>query len=69
VEPRGHLQAGWATNRELNLFKRTANHQDAAGSEARHARQRQQPPATPMPVHQAEVLLQRILRSWLDDLV
>jgi hypothetical protein len=63
------VQAGWATSRELTLFKRTANHQDAAGAEARHARQHQQPPAVPMPLHQAEDLIGRILRSWLDALV
>ncbi|MEO8423313.1 MAG: hypothetical protein ABI595_05285 [Actinomycetota bacterium] len=62
------VTASWASRAELSLFTRTANHQDAAGSGARHARSAQDPPSTPMQLHQAEALLERVLASWLDAL-
>jgi hypothetical protein len=62
------MKAGWASRAELTLFKRTANHQDAAGSDARHARSRQHPPSSPMRLQEAEALLERILSAWLDTL-
>lgn len=62
------IRAGWASRAELTLFKRTANHEEAAGSDARHARSRQPPPPSPMQLHEAEALLERILSSWIDTL-
>jgi hypothetical protein len=45
--------AAGLSNNKMTLFTRTANHQEAAGGGARHARLSAEPPRTPMPVEEA----------------
>lgn len=52
----------------IRLFTRTANHQDAGGPDARHARMREPPPAAPMPIAEARALIGRLVDAWLDVL-
>jgi hypothetical protein len=56
---------GWASEREITRFTRTANHQAAAGREARHARMAQIPPRDPMTLEEGRVLIRRIVSSWI----
>ena len=55
------------TDSEISLFTRTVNHQKAIGSFSRHARTKQDPPATPMTFRSAKQLVLRLLRSWLAE--
>jgi hypothetical protein len=50
------------------LFSRTANHPDASGADARHARSRQAPPKNPMTIEEALTLIRRLLVAWMDSL-
>jgi hypothetical protein len=58
---------GWATKKELSRFTGTANHQDAAGREARHARVRKEPLADPMPLNDARILVRSVVTAWLNE--
>jgi len=60
--------SGWATDTELKLFTWTANHPEAGGESARHARSGTQPPPDPMTLEQAVGLVRRILTGWLGSL-
>lgn len=69
VEARANIAAkGWASQEELKRFHRTANHPEAAGDDARHARARSEPPPKPMTPLEAEELVRRILAGWLRSL-
>jgi hypothetical protein len=57
---------GWAPSDQVKLFTHTANNARALGTEARHGHLHYQPPAQPMSLDQAKVLIQRITRAWLD---
>ena len=59
----------WVCGDHLGLFRRTANHQDAAGDEARHARKGDQPPSKPMPLKEARRLIETLLNRWLSEKV
>lgn len=56
------------SKRELERFTRTANHPEAAGRRARHARLEKVPPKVPMPLEEAEAVIARLLAAWLDAL-
>jgi hypothetical protein len=58
---------GWCTQDELSLFTRTVNHQKAIGSFSRHARQKGDPPPTPMRFREAKRFVLRLVQSWLDE--
>lgn len=58
---------GWASERELSRFAGTANHQDAAGREARHARLPTPPLRDPMSLGEARALIARVVSAWLTD--
>lgn len=63
----GKIEAqGWASERDLSRFTGTANHQDAAGREARHARLATPPVADPMPLEEARALVERVVSLWLN---
>jgi hypothetical protein len=49
------------------LFTRTANHPEASGDAARHARSRDQPPARPMTLDEARAMLRSLASAWLDS--
>jgi hypothetical protein len=58
---------GWASKADLALFKHTANSARALGDEARHGADTTQPPAKAMTLPQARLVIDSILRSWLDS--
>jgi hypothetical protein len=59
---------GWASEAELRLFRKTANHQDAAGRDARHARKAgKDAPSSPMALEEARELIRRIVFAWLTE--
>lgn len=68
VQSRDGLSLGTTSRRELGRFKHTANHEKAAGREARHARLGSDPPKDPMSVTEAEFLIGRVLEAWLMSL-
>lgn len=59
------IKRGWATSNKITLFKRTANSVTAAGDDARHGKETEQPPPTPMQLFQANELIERMLKEWL----
>jgi hypothetical protein len=63
--PPNIIQRGWARGGELRRFTHTANSVSAAGDEARHGRERTQPPGDPMTLSEAKELVDRILKGWL----
>lgn len=58
-------QAGWAAEGEVKRFKHTADSESTLGDEARHGRERTQPPTDPMSLQEADALTRKILRAWL----
>ena len=56
------------TDKDLALFRRSANHPDVGGPDARHARSNERPPSNPMTVGQARALIGNLLKTWLDSL-
>jgi hypothetical protein len=58
-------QAGWTTESEVKRFKHTADSEGTLGDDARHGRERTQPPADPMSLMDAHSLIRSILRAWL----
>jgi hypothetical protein len=59
--------AGLSSNK-MSLFTRTANHQKAAGTGARHARLSTDPPAMPMPIEEARAVIGRLVSAWMEEL-
>jgi len=57
----------WATPEEVRKFRGTANCYGAIGDEARHAREEDPPPLTPMTLGKAEALIRGIARKWLEE--
>jgi hypothetical protein len=53
---------------ERRLFKQTADHQDASGADSRHARNKQQPPKSPMQIDQARAMIRKLVTAWLESL-
>jgi hypothetical protein len=62
------LAAASMSKTQLKRFKRTANHEGAAGPGARHARNPNDPPKNPMPLAEADDLVGQVLRDWLNSL-
>lgn len=58
-------QAGWAPESEIKRFKHTADSESTLGDEARHGRERTQPPADPMSLKEAASLIRSVMRAWL----
>lgn len=58
-------QEGWATETAIRLFKHTANSVGAIGDQARHGKERMQPPPKPMTFSEAKSLIEAILHNWL----
>lgn len=67
IRARGGLDPG-VSESELRRFTHTANHEEAAGRHARHARLGSDPPRQPMTEFEAEALIRRLLQAWLDSL-
>lgn len=58
---------GWITHDEGVLFTRTANSYTALGKEARHGKDRGDPPSNPMPRTLATQLMRRLVAAWLSS--
>jgi hypothetical protein len=56
---------GWASKAEVRIFKRTANSYTALGPQARHGKDEEPPPVSPMTHDQAHELVRRVVRSWV----
>lgn len=56
----------WASVSAVKRFKRTANSVGAVGDLARHGRERTEPPPKPMSIKEAQELVLRIVRLWMD---
>jgi hypothetical protein len=51
---------------KFTLFRRTANHQDAVGLQARHGALKKEPPNKPMPLTVARNLIRKLIIQWAD---
>lgn len=60
-------QKGWASENDLTLFRRTANHPRSVGEEARHGVSPAEPPAYPMQLAEAEALLKGVIGKWIRE--
>ncbi len=58
---------GWTSRDDLSRFTRTANHQAAAGRQARHARAATEPPANPMSLEDAWIFVRRFVSAWITE--
>lgn len=67
IRARGGLDPG-VSESELRRFTHTANHEQAAGRQARHARLGTEPPTNPMTALEADDLIRRLLEAWLQSL-
>jgi hypothetical protein len=63
----GEIPRAWASKAKVRLFERTANHQLAAGLDARHATSKKDPPPKPMPLDDARQLIRRVVSAWLAE--
>jgi hypothetical protein len=70
IESRADIESeGWATARELKAFTGSANHQGAAGADARHSRMKgHYPTQRAIPLPEAEAFIGHLLTSWLASL-
>lgn len=59
---------GW-TNREKSLFTQTANSFAAIGIESRHMKNDSIPPENPMTFSEAEELIVKLLRLWIQKMI
>lgn len=65
----GHIEdEGWSTKADRKLFKRTANHPEAAGLQARHASSAREPPDDPMTLQEGREWIRGVLARWLRSL-
>jgi hypothetical protein len=55
----------WVGKKRLGLFRHTADSVSAIGDEARHGKERTDPPARPMSKHEARRLTLHVVELWL----
>lgn len=65
---RAIIEAGWSSRALLSRFTHSADSVKAAGDQARHGVERTHPPSKPLTISEARILLDRLLRAWLDQL-
>jgi hypothetical protein len=65
---KGLIDGGWTTKLELSRFTGSANHPDASGAGARHARQSGGPPSNAMALGEGQQFIRDLARRWLDSL-
>lgn len=63
------FKKGWASEKKVDLFTRTANSKGAIGNEARHALKKFRPPKKSMKLPEAESLIRTITNKWLSEKV
>jgi hypothetical protein len=56
---------GWVSKNELERFRHTANSYKILGAEARHARDRFDPPKNPMTFAEADRFVRKLIREWV----
>ncbi len=57
---------GWCSSNKIENFKRTANSTTAIGDAARHGKETTVPPPSPMPSDEAKMIIENMLKQWLD---
>jgi hypothetical protein len=57
--------AGWASRAEVDRFTHTANSVTVLGDAARHGHDKVRPPASPMTLQDADALIRKVVRNWL----
>ena len=55
----------WSLRKEIEHFRRTAMCPVSVGDEARHGVQKEEPPKSPMNISEAQLLIKKLLVSWL----
>jgi hypothetical protein len=58
---------GWPSEKQIERFTRTACSPDVVGDEARHGVQKGDPPAKPMLLPEARLLIDTMLALWLEN--
>jgi hypothetical protein len=56
----------WMSKAQKTRFTQTAQSPQVIGDEARHGRQKEQPPKNPMPIQEAIDLITRITHEWIN---
>lgn len=56
---------GWASEAKIKKFKHTANSVGALGDNARHGSENTSPPTNPMPLEEAQSLIETLLKKWI----
>lgn len=62
----GLMAAKLTDNEQLKLFKRTANSYATLGRDARHAKNRETPPDSPMSLENAQQFVTALLKVWIE---
>ena len=65
---RSAAAATGASDGDLAVCRRSANHPDASGPDSRHARSNEQAPKNPMAIGHGRDFIGRLLTTWLDSL-
>ncbi len=68
-DPKAIFHNGWCSRSEWERFRRTANHQEAAGRFSRHARSKVKPPPDPMTAAEARSLVACLMNKWIQSLI
>jgi hypothetical protein len=55
----------WTTQRQIVLFRRTANSVTAAGDNARHGVETTEPPSDPMQLTEASAFIENLVHNWI----
>lgn len=61
------IKNGWSVKSDINRFTQTAQSRAALGDSARHASKKYIPPAQPMTLMEARVLIKTILSRWVSS--
>jgi hypothetical protein len=61
-------ELGWASRKRLGVFTTSANHPEASGDDARHARMKGTPTDT-MTLAEGRAFLQSLVQAWLQWLI
>ncbi len=60
-------RTGWVTDASLTRLKRTANSPSVLGPDARHGRERSEPPTHAMSLPEARSLVKTMVHAWLNQ--
>ena len=61
------IKNSWSVDSDINRFTQTAQSRAALGDSARHASKKYKPPAQPMTLLEARVLIKTILSRWVSS--